>query len=199
MKKVCIWIGIIILSVCGLSVGVGLSKQGKSIELVIEQYYNEYMPRNRGVLEILKQEQLEQHLLILGEKYPGDGERSIDVFILDDNNKIVARSSTGMSQSACYTVNNFIWNEQQIIFGDFKDSKYNKNSGMMEDINPKSIEVIFENGKEIKIDLGEPGIFVIVTKIKDEITEVNLYNEESEIVSELSETVFSKLELILLN
>lgn len=175
-----------------------LSNNLRKVNTVLDEYYTEYMPKNTGNIEIFKQERLGEYTFVLAEKYPGEGEASIDLFIINSNNDIVAVSTTDRAPSTCYTANSFIWEEYQVIFGELKDTKYNQVSEQMEQVDLKSLNVVFKTGEVIEKNIEGLEIFTIISDVKDEISEVNVYNEEHEIVSDLSETIYQRLDLTLL-
>lgn len=193
MKKIFVGIGTILL-LLGI-VSCSLNHEEFHIMDVLDEYYSKNMPKNTGKIELFKHEKLGEYTLVLAEKYPGEGESSMDVFILDKDSKIVASTYAARAQSPCYTVNSFIWEDNQIIFGDLKDTKYNLDTDEMDKVDLKSLEVIFKNKEILKINIEDLEIFTIITDIKDEIEEVNVYNDKDELTSFLSETIYNKLDL----
>jgi len=174
------YVFILIFSMIGCS-----SPTSNSIGDIIESYYKKHEPSNKGKTQIFAQKAFKDGTLVLTEKYFGDGHTFTNLFLLDENKKIIKEAQGQTPISMCFTVNVIEYDGSKILFGNFNDSTWLIEPDKKKPVDIQNILVRFKNS-EVYTDKVEKG-YIIYSKSLSDVEVVELYDNNGILQSDLND------------
>ncbi len=156
-----------------------------SIEDSVESYYKKHEPHNKGKMKIFAQKVFKIDTLVLTEKYDGDGHTYTNLFLLDENKKIIKKAQGQTPLSMCFTVNIIEYNGSKILFGNFNDSTWLIEPDKKKPVDIQEILVRFKNSEEYHEKVGKG--YIICSKSLSEVEVVELYDNNGLLQSDLND------------
>ena len=173
-------IAILIFSMIGCS-----TPTSNSVGDIVESYYKKHEPSNKGETQIFAQKAYKDSTLVLTEKYTGDGHPITNLFLLDDNKRIIKKAQGATPISMCFTVNVIEYDGSKILFGTFNDSTWLIEPDKKKPVNIQNIMVRFKNS-EVYTDKVEKG-FIIYSRSLSNVEFVELYDDNGKLQSDLND------------
>ncbi|KJR45409.1 hypothetical protein UF75_4196 [Desulfosporosinus sp. I2] len=173
-------IAILIFSMIGCS-----TPTSNSIGDIVESYYKKHEPSNKGKTQIFAQKAYKDSTLVLTEKYTGDGYHITNLFLLDDNKRIIKKAQGATPISMCFIVNVIEYDGSKILFGTFNDSTWLIEPDKKKPVNIQNIMVRFKNS-EVYTDKVEKG-FIIYSRSLSNVEFVELYDDNGKLQSDLND------------
>lgn len=161
------------------------SPASNSIGYIVESYYKKHEPSNKGKTQIFAQKAFKDGTLVLTEKYDGDGHTITNLFLLDENKRIIKEARGQTPISMCFTVNVIEYDGKKILFGNFNDSKWLIEPDIKKPVDIQNILVRFKND-EVYTDKVEKG-YIIYSKSLSDVEVVELYDDNGELQSDLDD------------
>lgn len=165
--------------------GVILVEENKKLETTISEYYLKTNPNNKGVLKIYNIKKYGSSYLALTEKYVGEGENSSVLFLTDKRNNITAMAPGNMPISPCFSANIVKDQGKSIVYGNFKNKKWDPKTDLVSDVQIDNIKVIFEDGTVINESVSMDKGYIIVVDTLSKIKDIEVYNNAGELQSDL--------------
>jgi hypothetical protein len=159
-------------------------------ELIKEAVSNFYLKsdnKNNGELKIYNTKTYKNNYLVLTEKYPGDGHRFVDLFLLDDKFKVIKWTSGETPISNCFSINKCIFDGSTILFGIFNASKWDPKQDIKIPVQVSKIDISFKNGQNLKEDVSIENGYIGILDSISEVQQFNLFNDKNELQSNLEE------------
>jgi len=120
------------------------SESAKStINEIVESYYKRFEPTNKGELKILAQRPLDDKVLVLAEKYSGDGHSSTELFLINEEKRIEKRATGLTPISMCFTANLLEYENNVIVFGSFNNTKWEMETDTKKPIDISSVALSY--------------------------------------------------------
>lgn len=172
----------------------------KKLETSISEYYLRVDPNNEGILKIYNIKKYGSGYLVLTEKYRGEGESHTILFLIDNGYSTKATASGHMPISPCFSANIVRDQGKSIIYGNFKNRKWDPKTGLVSDVQIDNIKIAFEDGTEIKEPVSMDKGYIVVVDTLSKIKNIEVYNSKGELQSDLlnesycSEYVFKTVE-----
>lgn len=178
---------IIVLS--GLLSLTGCSEHSESrkstVNEIVDSYYKRFEPTNRGDLKILAQKPIDDKILVLAEKYSGNGHSYTELFLINKEKKIEKRATGFTPISMCFSANLLEYENNTIVFGNFNDTKWEIETDTKKPVNIQSILVKFKNGEKIKENVGLG--YIIYSKSLADVGVIELYDNNGVLQSDLND------------
>ncbi|ACL19035.1 hypothetical protein Dhaf_0975 [Desulfitobacterium hafniense DCB-2] len=156
-----------------------------TINEIVESYYKRFEPTNEGELMILAQRPLDDKVLVLAEKYSGDGHSSTELFLINSEKSIEKRATGFTPLSMCFTVNLLEYENNAIVFGSFNDTKWEIETDTKKTVDIQSILIKFKNGEIIEEPVGLG--YIISLKPVAEVEAIELYDHNGLLQSDLND------------
>jgi hypothetical protein len=153
----------------------------------VSNFYLARMPYNKGELKIYNKKPFKDKYLVLAEKYCGDGQRDVNLFLIDEKYNIVAWSSGYTPINKCFSVNKIDYDGNTIFFGTFNNVKWELKQHKKIDVQISKIEIKFSNKQTVKEDVLMENGYLVVSSSISQIEQFSLYNEKNELQSSLDE------------
>ncbi|AFQ44364.1 hypothetical protein [Desulfosporosinus meridiei] len=196
MKKIGFFFATLVLALMlsGCSnTGVGQQIESKgntvnnrsSLGQIVESYYKNYEPYNKGKTHIFAQKVFMDGTLVLTEKNDGQGQSYTNLFFLDENKKIIKKAQGQTPLSMCFTVNVIEYNGCKIIFGNFNDSTWLIEPDKKKPVDIQNILVRFKNG-EVYSDQVDKG-YIITSQSLADVEVIELYDNNGILQSDLND------------
>ena len=166
-----------------ISLLISCNSKVSTIEKSIETFFSKNSSNEK--VDILLIKEIDNEKLILAQKPEKDGEQSTNLFLLNENNKILNWTSGRKPISQCFTINTLIYNNKRIIFGSFNDSKYIPSEDKKISVDISKIDIILTNNKNICEDVSLDKGYLLVIDDTSDIQEVAVLNNGNEIQSTL--------------
>lgn len=158
---------------------------GKQLESVIKEYYRYNQPRNKGALKNFNTKKYGSEYLVLTEKYGGEGHSFSDLFLIDHSYRIAAVTSGDMPISPCFSANIVKHQGRSIVYGNFKNKKWDPQTDIVSDVQIDSIVITFEDGTVIKEPVSMDRGYIIVADTISKIKNIEVNNSKGELQSDL--------------
>lgn|GEM_PF-3066253 len=166
-----------------ISLLISCNSKVSTIQKSIETFFSKNSSNEK--VDILLIKEIDNEKLILAQKPEKDGEQSTNLFLLNENNKILNWTSGRKPISQCFTINTLIYNNKRIIFGSFNDSKYIPSEDKKISVDISKIDIILTNNKNICEDVSLDKGYLLVIDDTSDIQEVAVLNNGNEIQSTL--------------
>ncbi|SHH85025.1 hypothetical protein [Clostridium intestinale] len=166
-----------------ISLLISCNSKVSTIQKSIETFFSKNSSNEK--VDILLIKEIDNEKLILAQKPGKDGEQSTNLFLLNENNKILSWTSGRKPISQCFTVNTLIYNNKRIIFGSFNDSKYIHSEDKKISVDISKINIILTDNKSICEDVSLDKGYLLVIDDTSDIQEVTVLNNGNEIQSTL--------------
>jgi len=166
-----------------ISLLISCNSNVSTIQKSIETFFSKNSSNEK--VDILLIKEIDNEKLILAQKPEKDGEQSTNLFLLNENNKILNWTSGRKPISQCFTINTLIYNNKRIIFGSFNDSKYIPSEDKKISVDISKIDIILTNNKNICEDVSLDKGYLLVIDDTSDIQEVTVLNNGNEIQSTL--------------
>jgi hypothetical protein len=157
----------------------------KTVNGIIDSYYKSIEPSNRGDLKIFAQKPIDDKLLVLAEKYSGDGHSFTELFLISNDKKIEKRATGYTPLSMCFTINLLEYEDNTIVFGNFNNSKWEMETDKKKPVNIQNILVKFKNGEIIKEDVGVG--YIVYSNSLTNVEAFELYDNNGVLQSDLND------------
>ncbi len=151
----------------------------------VESYYKRFEPTNEGELMIFAQRPLDDKVLVLAEKYSGDGHSSTELFLINAEKRIEKRATGLTPISMCFTVNLLEYEGNAIVFGNFNNTKWEMETDTKKPVNIRNILVKFKNGERIEEPVGTG--YIISSKPVADVEAIELYDHNGLLQSDLND------------
>lgn len=168
----------------------------KKITSAINEYYLKIDPDSKEILKIYNIKRYGDNYLVLTNKYRGEGESFSILFLVDHNFNITAKASGDIPISPCFSANVIKDKNKSIIYGNFKNKKWEPKTDTLINVQIDSIKIIFENGKKIKEKVSMDKGYIIVADTLSNIKNIEVYNNKGELQSDLNESALSEYSFI---
>jgi len=156
-----------------------------TINEVVESYYKRFEPTNKGELKIFAQRPIDDKVLVLAEKYSGDGHSSTELFLINAEKRIEKMATGHTPLSMCFTVNLLEYEDNAIVFGSFKDTQWEIETDTQKTVDIQNILVKFKNGEIIEESVGLG--YIISSKPVADVEAVELYDHNGLLQSDLND------------
>lgn len=166
-----------------ISLLISCNSKVSTIQKSIETFFSKNSSNEK--VDILLIKEIDNEKLILAQKPEKDGEQSTNLFLLNENNKILNWASGRKPISQCFTINTLIYNNKRIIFGSFNDSKYIPSEDKKISVDISKIDIILTDNKNICEDVSLDKGYLLVIDDTSDIQEVTVLNNGNEIQSTL--------------
>lgn len=164
------------------------AEDNKKLETSISEYYLRVDPNNRGTLKIYNIKKYGSGYLVLTEKYRGEGESGTILFLINNGYSIKAMASGNVPISPCFSANIVRDQGKSIIYGNFKNKKWDPKTDLVSDVQIDNIKIVFEDGTEINEPVSMDKGYIAIVDTLSKIKNIEVYNKEGEVQSDLSET-----------
>lgn len=165
--------------------GLISGKANKRIEAAIEEYYLAVDPNNKGELKIHNIKEHGTGYLVLTEKYSGDGHSGTILFLVDKDFSATAAASGDIPLSPCFSANVVKHQGKSIIYGNFKNKKWDPKTDLVSEVQIDNIAIEFEDGSVINDSVSVDKGYIIVVDTLSGIKDIKLYNKKGELQSDL--------------
>lgn len=153
----------------------------------IEKYYEEKNVENINKVEVLDSEISKGNNYILVKTEFDKETNGLNLFLFDENYKILKKAEGIMPISMCFSVNKLNYNGDNIIFGSFNDSTWIPKEDIRKPVTINTIEFeLSNNGKLDKNVSGKEGYIMILSE-ESNVDDINLFNEKKELQSNLDD------------
>ncbi|NSW92466.1 MAG: hypothetical protein HPY74_17715 [Firmicutes bacterium] len=170
-----------------------ISGEGKRrLEDVVDEYYLEADPANKGTLRIYNIKKYGSGYLVLTEKYRGEGESFSVLFLVNHDFSIVAKAQGNLPISPCFSANVVKDQDKSIVYGNFKSKKWEPKTDTLVNVQIDSIKIIFEDGTIIKEEVSMDKGYIIVADTIAKIKNIEVYNNIGELQSDLNDSFCSE-------
>lgn len=156
-----------------------------SVGDIVESYYKKHEPSNNGKTQLFAQKAFKEGTLLLTEKYDGDGHTYTNLFLLDENKRIIKKAQGQTPISMCFTVNVIEYEGIKILFGNFNDSTWLIERDKKKPVDIQNILVRFKNS-EVYNEKVEKG-YIIYSKSSSDVEVVELYDNNGILQSDLKD------------
>ena len=180
--------------------GIITVEDNRRLETVIAEYYIRADPNNKGILKIYNIKKYGSDYLTLTGKYRGEGEDGSVLFLIDSKFDIMAMAPGNMPLSPCFSANVVKDQGKSIVYGNFKNKKWDPKTDLVSDVQIDSIKIVFEDGTVIKEPVSMDKGYIIDVDTLSKIKDIDVYNSKGELQSDLlnesycTEFVFRKVE-----
>jgi len=164
----------------------------KKLGAAIDGYYLNTQPMNMGALKIYNIKRYGNGYLVLTEKYRGEGHSFSDLFLIDNRFKITAVASGNMPIRQCFSANVVRGPGNSIVFGNFKNKKWDSKSDTLVDVQIDTVKITFEDGTVSKQSVTMEDGYIIIADTASKIKDIEVYNKKKELQSKLSETFYTE-------
>lgn len=176
-----------------------LAEFNKKLETAVSGYYLKADPANSGDLKIYNVKNYGGGYLVLTEKYRGMGESRTILFFVDHEYRTKMRASGDMPISPCFSANLIKDQDKSIIYGNFKNKKWDPTTDFVLDVQIDNIKISFEDGSVITESVSMDKGYIIVANTLSKIKNIEVYNKNGELQSDLNDSMcteynFSKIE-----
>ena len=160
-------------------------EENKKLETAISEYYLRTNPNNKGVLKIYNIKKYGSSYLALTEKYVGEGENGTVLFLTDNGINITAMAPGNMPISPCFSANIVKDQGKSIVYGNFKNKKWDPKTDLVSDVQIDNIKIAFEDGTVINESVSMDKGYIIVVDTLSKIKDIEVYNNKGELQSDL--------------
>lgn len=161
------------------------SQDERLIQNAISNYYLKSEPDNYGTLKIYNIKKYNNSYLCLSEKYRGEGQRYSDLFLIDSNFNIKAKAPGNIPISPCFSANVVKYDGKSIVYGNFKNKKWDPKTGIVSDVEINTIKITFEDGTVIQEPVSMEKGYIVVANTISKIKNIEVYNSKGKIQSNL--------------
>lgn len=165
--------------------GCSYNTNNKTVNEIIESYHKSVEPSNKGDLEIFAQKLINDKLLVLTEKYSGEGHSYTELFLISSDKKIEKRATGETPLSMCFTINLLEYEGNTIIFGNFNNSKWEMETDTKRPVNIQNILVRFKNGEIIREDVGKG--YIVFSNSLTNVETIELYDNNGVLQSDIND------------
>jgi len=164
---------------------------------VVSEYYMKADPANKGTLKIYNIKKFGSSYLVLTQKYRGEGESFSVLFLVDDVFKIVAKAQGDIPISPCFSANVVKYQGKSIVYGNFKNKKWNPQTDLVTDVQIDFIKIMFEDGTYVREQISMDKGYIVVVDTLSNIRNLEVYNNKGELQSDLiNESACSEYDFI---
>lgn len=160
-------------------------KANKRIEDTAEEYYLEVDPNNKGELKIHNIKEYGTDYLVLTEKHSGDAHSGTILFLVDKDFSAKAAASGDIPLSPCFSANLVKHQGKSIIYGNFKNKKWDPKTDIVSEVQIDNIEIEFEDGSVFNDSVSMDKGYIVVVDTLSGIKDIKLYNNKGELQSDL--------------
>lgn len=194
-KKPAFWVIMVaVAAVCaaGFAFAVNPPKGGtiseedkRKLADVVSEYYMKADPANKGTLKIYNIKNFGSSYLVLTQKYRGEGESFSVLFLADSGFNIVAKAPGDIPISPCFSANVVKYQGKSIVYGNFKNKKWNPQTDLVVDVQIDFIKITFEDGTYIREQVSMDKGYIVVVDTLSDIRNIEVYNSKGELQSDL--------------
>ncbi|QCX34485.1 hypothetical protein FDN13_12665 [Caloramator sp. E03] len=157
----------------------------RKLEAAVTEYYLKADPANRGTLRIYNIKKYGSGYLVLTEKYRGEGESFSVLFLVNHDFNIVAKAPGDIPKSPCFSANVVKDQGKSIVYGNFKNKKWNPKTDLVVDVQIDFIKITFEDGTYIREQVSMDKGYIVVADTLSNIRNIEVYNSKGELQSDL--------------
>ncbi len=157
----------------------------RKIAAVVTEYYLKADPANKGTLRIYNTKKYGSGYLVLTEKYRGEGESFSVLFLVNHDFNIVVKAPGDIPKSPCFSANVVKDQGKSIVYGNFKNKKWNPQTDLVVDVQIDFIKITFEDGTYIREQVSMDKGYIVVVDTLSNIRNIELYNSKGELQSDL--------------
>ncbi|HUS89531.1 MAG TPA: hypothetical protein VMW91_09230, partial [Desulfosporosinus sp.] len=136
-------------------------------------------------VKIFAQKPIDDKMLVLAEKYSGDGHSYTELFLISNDKKIEKRATGFTPISMCFTANLLEYENNTIVFGNLNKTKWEMETDTKKPVDIQNILVKFKNGEIIKENVGEG--YIIYSKSLTDVEALELYDNNGILQSDLND------------
>jgi beta-lactamase regulating signal transducer with metallopeptidase domain len=206
-KKPAFWVIVVaVMAVCAAAIafaanppkGGTISEEDKrKLTDVVSEYYMKADPANKGTLKIYNIKKFGSSYLVLTQKYRGEGESFSVLFLADSGFNIVAKASGDIPISPCFSANVVKYQGKSIVYGNFKNKKWNPQTDLATDVQIDFIKITFEDGTYVMEQVSMDKGYIVVVDTLSNIRNIEVYNSKGELQSDLiNESACSEYDFI---
>jgi|LFRM01.1.fsa_nt_gb beta-lactamase regulating signal transducer with metallopeptidase domain len=164
---------------------------------VVSEYYMKADPANKGTLKIYNIKKFGSSYLVLTQKYRGEGESFSVLFLADSGFNIVAKAPGDIPISPCFSANVVKYQGKSIVYGNFKNKKWNPQTDLVTDVQIDFIKITFEDGTYVREQVSMDKGYIVVVDTLSNIRNIEVYNSKGELQSDLiNESACSEYDFI---
>ena len=166
---------------------------GQSYRDTVLNYYSKYIDINNSLyteMVFFKEKSFGNDYLILSHLYQGQGQSSLDLFVLSGKNgnyEIIKKSTGQEPLSMGFSVNRLIEEDKTILFGKFNSSTMVIKDASRKMVDYAKIEVIFKDGTIVEENVMQDNSYIIIADTTSEIDKMLLFNHSGEIEETLED------------
>jgi hypothetical protein len=164
---------------------------------VVSEYYLNADPANKGTLKIYNIKKFGSSYLVLTQKYRGEGESFSVLFLADSGFNIVAKAPGDIPISPCFSANVVKYQGKSIVYGNFKNKKWNPQTDLVTNVQIDFIKITFEDGTYVREQVSMDKGYIVVVDTLSNIRNIEVYNSKGELQSDLiNESACSEYDFI---
>lgn len=153
----------------------------------LDKYYYEVNKQHKSKFKIYNVKKFNNKCLVLAQELGLDGEPYINLFLLNDKFEVIKVSDSRMPITQCFSLDKVVYENNTILFGTFKDKRYDREADKQVPVDIKKVEVKFEDGSNIKESISFDNGYILIAKTTSDVNDAILYNENNDPQSNLSD------------